>query len=93
MRNFFPAQPKDEATPPACEDGFPTQVGMTPFCMNRHNGYVNGLFLDWPVRKAGLKELWTLKWHKDFNTANEWTKAGGVTPGQWPRAMRGFRDY
>jgi prepilin-type processing-associated H-X9-DG protein len=62
-------------------------------CINRHNGYVNGLFLDWSVRRVGLKELWTLKWHMQFDTANAWTKAGGVQPEDWPAWMRGFKDY
>jgi len=62
-------------------------------CINRHNGYINGLFIDWSVRKIGLKELWTLKWHKQFNTTGPWTKAGGVEPEDWPRWMCGFRDY
>lgn len=63
------------------------------FCINRHNGYINGLFIDWSVRKIGLKELWTLKWHKDFDTAGPWTTAGGVKPEDWPKWMRGFKDY
>jgi prepilin-type processing-associated H-X9-DG protein len=63
------------------------------FCINRHDGYVNGLFLDWSVRKIGLKELWTLKWDSEFNTANIWTKAGGVQPEDWPQWMRNFKDY
>jgi len=63
------------------------------FCINRHGGYVNSLFLDWSVRKVGLKELWTLKWSGDFDTAGRWTKAGGVKPEDWPRWMRKFRDY
>ncbi len=63
------------------------------FIINRHNGYINGLFLDWSVRKIGLKELWTLKWHRVFNTANEWTRAGGVQPEDWPEWMRNFKDY
>lgn len=63
------------------------------FCINRHNGYVNGLFLDWSVRRIGLKELWTLKWDEDSDTAGPWTKAGGVLPEDWPAWMRGFRDY
>jgi prepilin-type processing-associated H-X9-DG protein len=63
------------------------------FCINRHNVGVNSLFLDWSVRKVGLKELWTLKWYKDFNTANRWTLAGGVKPTDWPEWMRGFKDY
>ena len=62
-------------------------------CINRHNGHVNGLFLDWSVRKIGLKELWTLKWHSDFDTSNPWTRAGGVQPEDWPEWMRNFKDY
>jgi len=66
---------------------------MGHFCINRHHGYINGLFMDWSVRKVGLKELWTLKWHKQFDTAGPWTKAGGVRPEDWPEWMRGFKDY
>ncbi len=67
--------------------------GGTGFFYSRHNGYINGLFLDWSVRKVGLKELYTLKWHKDFNTAGPWTKAGGVKPNDWPKWIRNFKDY
>ncbi len=66
---------------------------MWPFCMNRHNGHINVLFLDWSVRKVGLKELWTLKWSSDWDTAGPWTKAGGVQPEDWPEWMRQFKDY
>lgn len=68
-------------------------LGIAPFCMNRHNGHVNGLFLDWSVRKIGLKELWTLEWSRQFDTAGLWTKAGYVQPEDWPQWMRGFKDY
>jgi prepilin-type N-terminal cleavage/methylation domain-containing protein/prepilin-type processing-associated H-X9-DG protein len=61
--------------------------------INRHNGTINGLFLDWSVRSVGLKELWTLKWCRYFNTAGPWTKAGGVQPEDWPQWMRKFKDY
>ncbi|MHC4242623.1 MAG: type II secretion system protein [Planctomycetota bacterium] len=61
--------------------------------INRHSGKVNGLFLDWSVRSIGLKELWTLKWHKQYDTAGRWTKAGGVQPSDWPPWMRRFKDY
>ena len=36
------------------------------------------LFCDWSVRTVGLKELWTLKWHKTFNVNGPYTKAGGM---------------
>jgi len=64
-----------------------------PFCINRYDGGINGLFLDWSVRKVGLKELWTLKWDSKFNTSGRWTKAGGVQPEDWPQWMRRFKDY
>jgi prepilin-type N-terminal cleavage/methylation domain-containing protein len=66
---------------------------MRTFCINRHSGCVNGLFLDWSVRRVGLKELWTLKWYDEFNRAGPWTRAGGVTPEKWPPWMRKFKDY
>ena len=62
-------------------------------CIDRHNGGVNYLFMDYSVRKVGLKELWTLKWHQSFNTAGPWTRAGGVEPEDWPLWMRNFKDY
>jgi prepilin-type N-terminal cleavage/methylation domain-containing protein len=37
------------------------------FCINRHNWHINLLFLDWSVRKVGLKELWILRWSKNWN--------------------------
>ena len=68
-------------------------LGMAPFCIDRHNGHINGLFLDWSVRKIGVKELWTLRWSRQFNTAGPWTKAGGAMPEDWPHWMRQFKDY
>jgi prepilin-type N-terminal cleavage/methylation domain-containing protein/prepilin-type processing-associated H-X9-DG protein len=80
--------------PPIAEDwSFVDDLGPGIFCMNRHGGYVNGLFLDWSVRKVGLKELWTLPWSYEFDTAGRWTKAGGVKPEDWPKWMRKFKDY
>ena len=38
-------------------------------------------------------ELWTLKWHRNFDTTGPWTKAGGVQPADWPEWMRRFKDY
>lgn len=63
------------------------------FCMNRHDGYMNGLFMDWSVRRVGIKELWTVRWHRKWNTTNAWTTAGGVMPEDWPQWMRNFKDY
>ena len=51
------------------------------------------LFLDWTVRKVGLKELWKLKWHRKYNINGPWTRAGGVQPGDWPEWMKNVKDY
>ena len=67
--------------------------GIRRFCLDRHNGTINGAFLDFSVRKIGLKELWTLKWHRWFNTASYWTEADGVQSEEWPLWMRSFKDY
>ncbi len=80
--------------PPEYPEGtYDPAWGITVYVMDRHSGGINSLFMDWSVRKVGLKELWTLKWAPDFDTAGPWTKAGGVTPNQWPPWMRRFKDY
>jgi prepilin-type N-terminal cleavage/methylation domain-containing protein/prepilin-type processing-associated H-X9-DG protein len=66
---------------------------MNRVCVNRHGGFVNWLMMDWSVKKAGLKELWTLKWNKSFIINGVWTKAGGAQPEDWPEWMRHFKDY
>jgi prepilin-type N-terminal cleavage/methylation domain-containing protein len=67
---------------------------MMHFCIDRHGGgTVNHVFMDWSVRTVGLKELWTLKWHREFRRQGPWTRAGGCSPGDWPEWMRQFKEY
>ncbi len=92
---FQQGEPEPTNSPPVC-DAIPWRVpvGATnSFVINRHDGYVNSLLLDWSVRKVGLKELWTLKWHRKYDTGGPWTKAGGVQREDWPPWMRKFKDY
>jgi prepilin-type processing-associated H-X9-DG protein len=36
-------------------------------CIKRHSPYnVNMLFLDWSVQSKTIKQLWRLKWHKEW---------------------------
>ncbi|MFC1652947.1 type II secretion system protein [Planctomycetota bacterium] len=92
------AWPQDTDTPAPTPDGF--HIGnqgetneMRHFAIDRHNGAVNMVFMDWSVRPVGLKEMWTLKWHRNFNTANKFTLAGGVQGGDWPSWMQRYSDY
>jgi len=78
------------------EDEFAAWQGnndMGRICINRHRGYTSCVFMDSSARKIGLKELWTLKWHRQFKTGGPWTLAGGVGSSDWPEWMRHFRDY
>jgi len=84
------SRPSTFDVPPQQESG---SLGIGDFCMNRHRAYVNGLFLDWSARRIGLKELWTLKWYEQYDTAGPWTKRGGVQPEDWPLWMRKYKDY
>lgn len=66
---------------------------MGRFCLNRHDGFVGCLFLDFSARKVGLKELWTLRWSTSYDQAGPWTRAGGVMPSDWPDWLQPFKDY
>jgi prepilin-type N-terminal cleavage/methylation domain-containing protein len=93
---WFDVYPLDTDLPPEYPGDVVKSGGggeMKRACVNRHNGYVNDLFMDWSVRKVGLKEMWTLNWYRGFNMANAWTVAGGVQPSHWPQWMRTFKDY
>jgi len=76
--------------PPSFDGEFNFGVGdnMRRFCMNRHDGFVGSLFLDFSARKVGLKELWKLKWHREW--IEDADRSG--TP-VWPDWMKGFKDY
>ncbi len=89
----------DTDTPPTYDGEIRTgdTDSINRFCINRHQGFINGAFLDNSVRKIGLKELFTLKWSKTYNVTNQWTRAGGVTGADWQNWGDGwlssFKDY
>ncbi len=79
------------AAPPSYDGDFSNE--MQWLCINRHTGYINAVFLDFSARKVGLKELWTLKHSRTYNTCGPWTQCGGVQPNDWPEWMQDFKDY
>ncbi len=89
----YRCRPDPNDQPPTYEGENPIEFNMRAFCIDRHDGGINILFMDWSVRKVGLKELWTLKWHRSYDTAGPWTTAGGALPEDWPQWMRSFKDY
>ena len=96
---FWCGWPDDDDTPPEY-DGHqlrPDANAMNRFCINRHDGHINAIFMDYHIQKVGLKQLWTLRWSRDFNPVNPWTTAGGVTSTDWKNYGTGwmakFKDY
>ena len=84
------AWPHHTDTPPSQEFGYDGYGAMQVFLLNRHgNGVSMAVFADGSARAVGLKEMWTLKWHKTFDTDNSYTQPS--TP--WPAWMQGFQDY
>ena len=61
---------------------------MKHFCINRHSGGINMLFMDWHVEKVPLKGLWKLKWHKNFDTHDGWTLPDAPWP-DWMKSLPG----
>lgn len=76
--------PMDTNTPPTSSGGTDGSGMMQRYSIDRHSGNINAVFVDFSIRKVGLKELWKLKWHQDFNTQ-------GYT-GQWPEWMKNFKE-
>jgi prepilin-type N-terminal cleavage/methylation domain-containing protein len=89
----FDLWPQHNEGPAQSELAAWTANHMGRCCINRHEGFENVSFCDFSARKVGLKELWTFKWHKSFNTAGPWTKAGAVRDTDWPEWIRRFKDY
>jgi prepilin-type N-terminal cleavage/methylation domain-containing protein len=82
-----------DTPPPTNGDFWNDEAQMGRFCMDRHDGFAGCLFLDYSARKVGLKELWTLKWHRKYDQAGPWTRGGGVQESDWPEWMRDLKDY
>ena len=86
------AFPLETNPPPRAEDmELQSSNHMQRVCIDRHDGYINMAFMDGHVEGVGLNELWTLKWHRTYNTEGPWTKQGRVNPTDWPQWMINLR--
>lgn len=63
--------------PPPVRDRKGGEKGVARHCIDRHQGRINGLFIDFTVRPIRLKELWRLQWHQKYDT-HHYSKI------QWP---------
>jgi prepilin-type processing-associated H-X9-DG protein len=81
--------PKTADTPPPYEGNMGGAVAneMRRICINRHDGAVNILMMDFSARRVSLKKLWepTMRWHRKwFEEASESGQP------QWPDWMKDF---
>lgn len=67
--------------------------GIRQFAMPRHGAGAkagtNVLFFDLSARHVQIKEMWTLKWHRNFDTGIWQTQQGTIWPGEW---MKKYSD-
>lgn len=84
----FP-EPNGVAGQPPAENGewSGTEYGMKNFCIDRHNGKINIAFMDGHADRVALKDLWKLKWHKNFDTDGPWTKPDTSWP-DWMKSLK-----
>ena len=61
---FMPSQQPDEYS----SSTHFTEYEMQHFAVPRHDKKINVLFFDGSSRTTPLKELWGLKWHREFDT-------------------------
>jgi prepilin-type N-terminal cleavage/methylation domain-containing protein len=76
--------PEDNPQPFESSTWTPVGQEMQRVCIKRHGAYyVNLLMMDYSIKRSTIKELWTLRWHR------EWPVMG--TPGNefpdWPEWM------
>ena len=56
------------------------EFGFGRYCLNRHAYTINVCFMDGTVNKTPLKELWNLKWHREYDLSQPLPK--------WPDWMK-----
>ena len=57
---------------------------MKHFAFDRHNGGIQGVFMDHSVRHVPIKQLWRLKWHRTFDTSFKMS---------WPQWMARYPEH
>ena len=74
--SWVTAAPSERDTPPEWEDARQWSDGtggnMGLACIPRHSRAINMTFVDRSVRRVELKELWLLRWHRNWDL--EWMR-------------------
>ena len=65
--NVSEEKPENVVVQTENEAGGLTLSGIGYFCLNRHYGYINMVYLDFSVKQVALKQLWNQLWHKNYD--------------------------
>lgn len=57
------------------------------YTIDRHSGGINGAFGDYSVRHVAIKQIYTLKWHKNFITSTVPLNGG------WPAWTNRYKNF
>lgn len=82
--NWVDVWPTEADNPKDMEWGSGGSGSMAQLCHTRHGIQTNVVFMDGSSRRTDIKDLWTLKWHKNYNTSNDKTRPDYP----WPAWMR-----
>ena len=80
MPGFLPHEPE----PAGWEWPSDLSNHMRRFSVDRHEEKLNVLFMDGMIKTISPKELWRLKWHKNYDTS-------APLP-EWPQWMNSFKE-
>lgn len=67
VRDYDPAPDNQEHQQDKYSADWDTYA-MKFYCIDRHSGGINGVFVDMHVQHIGIKQLWRLKWYEGFDT-------------------------
>ena len=83
---FWCAGPENDDLPPKYDGEMVTAHtdGMNRICINRHQGTINAIYMDYTVRKVPLKSLWKQRWHRSWRM--DWPLP------EWPEWMQQYPD-
>lgn len=58
---------------------------MKLMSIDRHHGGIDVAFADLHAQHVGIKQLWSLKWHENYNTS-------ALPPNAWPTWLNSYKD-
>jgi prepilin-type N-terminal cleavage/methylation domain-containing protein/prepilin-type processing-associated H-X9-DG protein len=82
------AAPNDQEHEDDIYDAYWNRDAIKFYCIDRHKGGINMVFVDMNARHVGLRELWNLRWHKNFKMG-----LGPSGSNVWPSWTLKYKEF